>query len=155
MPGSKKDVETALRKVTKVEEVFGVLQVNGAVKTVLWSKAGGSAYAHDHAEYNLHEEFKTYDLEEGEVLEVELTLKWSPCLYCAMQLSTFLQLIKQKQSTAVVSLKVYYLDVYRGKNAIDPTELQGTYGFTCTAYESTETGRWWAGAKPLWKGQMG
>ena len=89
MPASWERVRTALGEIQKVEDVFAITDVSGEASQTYWSKAGASYnnQAHGHAEYFLADAWQKYRPEQGEIVDIDITLKWSPCGWCAMRLA--------------------------------------------------------------------
>ena len=62
--------------------------------------------AHGHAEYFLADAWQNYRPEEGEIVEIDITLKWSPCGWCAMRLADLKKQLTsaQRQSEARIQI---------------------------------------------------
>ena len=145
MPASQDEVVTAFQGVQDLEHVFAIVKISGTPYKTFWSEPGGKPHSHSHAEYFLAEDLRHYDVEEGEIVEIDITLKWSPCGDCAMQLATLLQELRGKPHANKLTMTVYYLAIYRGKakSGLDPWEVLSTYGIPCKAYKNSVGGGWW------------
>lgn len=154
MPATWERVRTALGEIQKVEDVFAITNVSGAAPKTYWSKAGASynQIAHGHAEYFLADAWQNYRPEEGEIVEIDITLKWSPCGWCAMRLANLKAQLSSAQRQCEARIEVFYLAEYNDKSGIDAWEVLSNAGIPCTPYELTPQGVLWGHEKHKWRG---
>ncbi len=153
MPASWERVRVALGEIKKVEDVFAITDVSGETPQTYWSKAGASynRVAHGHAEYFLADAWQNYRPEEGEIVEIDITLKWSPCGWCAMRLADLKKQLTSAQRQSEARIQIAYLAEYNDKSGIDPWEVLRDAGIACTPYERTAQGVLWGHEKHKWR----
>jgi Secreted Novel AID/APOBEC-like Deaminase 4 len=143
MPANRAEVKAQLAKITRLEQVFAIVKINGKTHRTYWSESGGNEYAHKHAEYGILDDLQNYGVEDGEIVALDITLKWSPCGQCAMRLNDLKQTLSARKATARVSIEVYYLAVYRGQSDLDPWTVLNHANIPCRAYKNQAEGAWW------------
>ena len=151
MPASYDEVVRELNQLTCDEDVFAITKISNKSHGTAWSLPNGTL-AHNHAEYRLAQQLKDYEIEEGEIVDIDITLKWSPCGWCAMELQNLLSTFKSRARGvgADVSMTVYYLNIYHDKSGIDAWEVMQAAGIPCVQYGKTDQGKWWPGQRHRW-----
>jgi hypothetical protein len=154
MPASKYRVETALQEVKKSADVFAIVYINGNYLDTFWSRPSdvrGATFKTGCAEYQFIDWFeKNYEVESGEIVAIDITIKWSPYSGCALRLPNLLQ----TKNNAAITLSCSYLDVFRENSAKflsigNPLDALKMSGIPCVPYEETADGKWWGGGNAI------
>ena len=145
-PAPEEKVKEKLGEVGNKEEVFAIVYINDGYYYTYWSRPGEGFSAHGHAEWVLCQALGGARGTWPGELRIDITLKFSPCSLCAMQLISLKQMLDIEEGE-LSYIKIYYLEEYLGKGGVgNSREAMRHLGWShiiCKPYNRCPNGYWW------------